>query len=212
MSTVRIHRIAHHTTALGPGDRAVVWFQGCKRRCKGCMAPESRPLEGGSEWDVSKLIDEILACRNIEGITVSGGEPFLQAEGLQEFLEGLRARSPLGVIIYTGNTMAELREMNDPHVNAIIDSLTDILIDGEYIDELNDGGGLRGSSNQTVHFLTDRYDEYRALYGGARRDVQIMIEGDDALMIGVPNRETLESWKKATQKIRGTAEQKADLG
>ena len=80
MTTVRIHGIARSTTALGPGNRAAIWFQGCMRSCKGCMSPDSRPLNGGTEWIVDKLVGDICAIENIEGITISGGEPFLQID------------------------------------------------------------------------------------------------------------------------------------
>lgn len=202
MSTVRIHGIANNTTALGPGNRAVVWFQGCKRRCKGCMSPSSRPLDGGTEWDVEQLAKYISEIQNIEGITISGGEPFLQVEALHEFLTGIHSKTKLGVIIYTGNTMEQLREMHNPLVDEIISSMVDIIIDGEYIDELNDGASLKGSSNQTVNFITDRYIEFKDLYDSGKRDVQIMIEGNEALLIGVPDRKTLDIWMRTTERMK----------
>ncbi len=202
MTTVRIHGIAHSTTALGPGNRAAVWFQGCMRRCKGCMSPDSRQLNGGTEWTVDKLVEDICAIENIEGVTISGGEPFLQVDALHEFLTGIRSRTSLGVIIYTGNTMDELRRMGNPLVDEILAGLADIVIDGEYVDELNDGAALKGSSNQTVNFITDRYLAVRDLYNSNSRDIQIMIEGNDALLIGVPDRSTLEIWKRTTEGLK----------
>lgn len=202
MSTIRIHGIANNTTALGPGNRAVVWFQGCKRSCKGCMSPSSRPLDGGTEWDVGRLVNYISEIQNIEGITISGGEPFLQVEALHEFLTGIHSKTNFGVIVYTGNTMDQLREMHSPLVNEILSSMVDIIIDGEYIDELNDGASLKGSSNQTVNFITDRYIQYKELYDSGKRDVQIMIEGNEALLIGVPDRRTLDIWKLTTEKMK----------
>ena len=93
--------------------------------------------------------------------------------------------------------------MSNPHVDEIITSLADILIDGEYIDELNDGASLKGSSNQTVNFITDRYKQYRDLYSGKKRDVQIMIEGEKALLVGVPDCRTLTVWKRTSDELRG---------
>ena len=202
MTTARIHGIAYRTTALGPGNRAAIWFQGCMRCCKGCMSPDSRPLNGGTEWSVDKLINDICAIENIEGITISGGEPFLQVNALHEFLTGIRSRTSLGVIIYTGNTMDELRRMGNPLVDEILAGLADIVIDGEYVDELNDGAALKGSSNQTVNFITDRYLSVHDLYNSNSRDIQIMIEGNDALLIGVPDRNTLEIWKRTTEGLK----------
>ena len=202
MTTVRIHGIARSTTALGPGNRAAIWFQGCMRSCKGCMSPDSRPLNGGTEWIVDKLVGDICAVENIEGITISGGEPFLQIDALHEFLSGIRSKTSLGVIIYTGNTMDDLKRMGNPLIDEIIAGLADIIIDGEYVDELNDGAALKGSSNQTVNFITDRYLACRDLYSSNTRDIQIMIEGKDTLLIGVPDRNTLEIWKRTIDGLR----------
>ena len=200
--TARIHGIAYNTTALGPGNRAVIWFQGCKRSCKGCMSPGSRPLDGGTVWKVDDLLEKICSLNNIEGITISGGEPFLQVEALYMFLKNLRLKTDLGVIIYTGNTIEELKQMRDPMVDEIITDLADIIIDGEYIDELNDDCALKGSSNQVVNYISNRYKEYKNLYDRKDRSVQIVIEGKDALFIGVPTKETLSTWSKIVKEMK----------
>ena len=166
------------------------------------MSPDSRPLNGGTEWIVDKLVGDICAIENIEGITISGGEPFLQIDALHEFLSGIRSKTSLGVIIYTGNTMDDLKRMGNPLIDEIIAGLADIIIDGEYVDELNDGAALKGSSNQTVNFITDRYLACRDLYSSNTRDIQIMIEGKDTLLIGVPDRNTLEIWKRTIDGLR----------
>ena len=203
MGTVRLHNTARNTTALGPGLRAAIWFQGCNRRCKGCMTPDSRPLDGGYVKDVDELYSEIRAINNIEGITISGGEPFLQIQALYDLLSKIRSETDLGVIIYTGNTMDQLKGMQDPLVDEIITSLADIIIDGEYVDELNDGGSLKGSSNQVVNYITDRYKEYEELYNSKKRNIQVIIDKDKALLIGIPDRKTLETWKLTTELLKG---------
>lgn len=207
MSTVRLHNLVTHTTALGPGTRMVIWFQGCRRRCPGCMSPASRPLEGGTVWELEDLIETVCRTKDIEGITISGGEPFLQPEALYRLLKAVRQRTDLGVIIYTGNTMEELRRTGDPQILEIVDSLADLIIDGEYVDALNDGSSLKGSSNQTVHYITTRYLPHRELYEGKSRDIQIFISGKDAFLVGVPYRETLETWKEATRRMAEETEE-----
>lgn len=193
---IRLHNMVPYTKALGPGTRAVLWTQGCGRQCPGCMSPESRPVDGGRLVDTDRLAAELAALDGIEGVTVSGGEPFLQIGPLHALLRALRGRTGLGVILYTGYTVEELRAMGDPRVEEILSALADLVIDGPYVEALNDGGALKGSSNQRVHFLTGRYLPYRALYEGTRRDVEIRAGRHGMLLIGVPARETLENWKQ----------------
>lgn len=59
-------------------------------------------------------------------------------------------------------------------------NMIDILIDGEYVDELNDGKALRGSSNQIVHFLSKRYIDKRNTYNTENRNADIIVSGKDA--------------------------------
>ncbi len=202
MSQIRLHNIFMHTTALGPGVRIAIWLQGCKRKCKGCMSPKSRPLDGGRLVDLNALIDIICSTSDVEGVTISGGEPFLQLTELHELLSAVRRRTDLGIIIYTGNTMSELRQMKDPLIDDIITGLADLIIDGEYIDELNDGSSLKGSSNQIVYYITDRYLPYKKVYEGKERNVEIEISEGEAFFIGIPDKDTLASWIDITEKMQ----------
>lgn len=155
---LRVGYIKAGTWALGPGNRFVVWTQGCLRRCKGCASPEHQPLDGGYLVDTKELSDQICSCRSIDGITISGGEPFLQAEVLVDLLSRVKEMRPeLTVLVFTGN---KLEELTDHNSKAFLGKI-DLLIDGEYIPELNDGIGLRGSSNQRFHFLTERLVDFR---------------------------------------------------
>lgn len=91
-----------------------------------------------------------------EGITISGGEPFLQAEELATMIDGIKAKRDYGVIIYTGFLKEELDKKNENGVQRLL-LHADILIDGHYIKELDDGKPYRGSSNQNIYLMTDRY-------------------------------------------------------
>lgn len=194
MSNFRLHDMRMHTSALGPGIRTAIWFQGCNKRCPGCMSPKSRDVNGGHIVSTEDVINAIVSTHDIEGITISGGEPFLQISALHEIIGTIKRDTDLGVIIYTGLTMNDLRKMNDPKVDEIIDGLADLIIDGEYIDELNDGKSLRGSSNQNINFITDRYKGYADLYGNDTREAEVFIEGEEAFFVGIPDKESLKGW------------------
>lgn len=193
---IRIHNIVLSTKALGPGERAAIWFQGCQRSCPGCMSPETRPLDKGKYVRIKDIVDALKRLEGIEGITISGGEPFLQKRSLYMILKELKGNTNLGVIIYTGYTLEELKRMNDSDVNGILDGLCDLIIDGEYVQELNDGKRFKGSSNQRLIFITDRYRRYTDLYEDEQRNVEIVVKNNEVYMYGIPDKTTLDKWQK----------------
>lgn len=152
---MRVHATMARSRANGPGVRAVIWTQGCDLGCPGCYNPETHAGDGGAERQVSELIAWVLAQRPaIEGLTVSGGEPLQQPEALRALLEGVRAASDLSLLVFSGYRRAEIERMAlGP---AILSSL-DVLIDGRYVAPVHAGARLRGSDNQTIWCLTDRY-------------------------------------------------------
>lgn len=184
---IRIHHKVRKATVLGPGVRYVVWVQGCMQRCPGCVSPQAQPLDGGTEMPVDALVEDILSTDGIEGITISGGEPFLQAAALVRLIDALRARRDLGVIVYTGCLLEDLQS-DEPAGAAELLMRIDLLIDGPYVDELNDDGALRGSSNQRVIPLTKRYTGAVADYGvpGGRK-TELMFTADGFFLTGVPS-------------------------
>lgn len=152
---LHVDRIQEKTKVLGPGCRAVVWFHGCSRGCPGCIAAEMNRSDEFEPYTPLQLADRVCAIEGIEGITLSGGEPLDQpADALAEFLRLVRTRTDLSIMLYTGYTLDELKRMPG---RAEIPGLLDILIDGPYRQELDHGELWRGSSNQTIHMLTDRY-------------------------------------------------------
>lgn len=149
------------TNAIGPGRRAGLWVRGCPFRCPGCCSPEFQQT-GQSEnaVDVSRVIDWIKLARrehNTEGITFSGGEPFLQAEALAEVAKVARQLG-LSVQCWTGYTLEELRAPNAPHQAVALLQEIDVLIDGRF-EQDQPSAPMRGSVNQRIYFLTGRYDE-----------------------------------------------------
>jgi anaerobic ribonucleoside-triphosphate reductase activating protein len=150
---VRLHAFEPASRANGPGVRAVVWFQGCTLGCPGCFNPETHARLGGYEAEVDDLAVEILACRGIEGVSVSGGEPFQQPEALAALAGRLR-QTPLSILVFSGYTMEAIAKL--PRGPEVLNQI-DVLVAGPYVERLPLGRGLLGSSNQRLHLLTNRY-------------------------------------------------------
>jgi anaerobic ribonucleoside-triphosphate reductase activating protein len=139
-----------------------------------------------------ELAGWVSASKDIEGITLSGGEPLMQPlDELAEFLTLAKQQSNLSVLCYTGYTLEELqdnREMQDVLL------LIDVLIDGEYRQGLDNGQRWRGSGNQRFHFLTPRYrNEADEWYIASERQIEIELDMNGKLLIsGVPSKDFID--------------------
>ena len=138
------------TKVLGSGTRYAIWTQGCKKRCPNCVNPEGQALDSNGYYiGVEEVFREVMETPLLTGITISGGEPFLQADELVKLIRLLRAESTLDVMMYSGYTLEELRGWHDAAVEEILSNI-DLLIDGEYVEELNTNKIYRGSDNQVM--------------------------------------------------------------
>ena len=100
---IRIHEYLRGSCANGPGTRTVVWFQGCTLNCHGCFNPRTHDPEGGKLITSDELCGQLLSPgAPCDGITVSGGEPFQQPEGLLALLKSLRERNAPPVLVLYG--------------------------------------------------------------------------------------------------------------
>ena len=197
--TLRISHIETDTALLGPYRRFVIWVYGCCFDCDGCMAHNAR---FGKEtlMNLRELVDDILRS-DVEGITISGGEPFLQASALHELVVSVKQKRDMGVIVYTGFTLEELEKNGD---NLPLLSVTDILIDGRYVKEFDTGQAYIGSSNQKLHHLTDRYKNIgTAYYSAPQRKAEIKLTTEQAVLIGVPSSNVLKMWRDIKKKTGG---------
>ena len=152
---LRLHSFVPRSRANGPGCRAVLWLQGCSLGCPGCFNPQTHSFDAGelrSTDDLLRLIQQ--QGDAIEGLTVSGGEPFQQLRPLTALLEKVRRETPLSVLIFTGFAWDEVERL--PGVDRIL-PLVDVLIAGRYDETRRMADGLRGSANKTIHCLSDRY-------------------------------------------------------
>ncbi|MFE3325931.1 4Fe-4S single cluster domain-containing protein [Streptomyces sp. NPDC059176] len=191
------------TEALGPGMRSVVWVQGCPFRCPGCMSPDWIPERPARRADARELAAELLVDPVVDGLTFSGGEPMLQAAGLAEVARLARERRDVSLVCFTGYRIERLRARPPtPGVPELL-AAVDVLVDGRYVAALDDGRGLRGSTNQRVHHLTSRLADCGYDFAGRPRTAEIAVNGPEALLIGVPPPGLLAAFDTAVDTVRG---------
>lgn len=173
------------TRELGPGIRYVIWVQGCPFNCSGCITPEGIPIAENNLVEINQIISVICEHEKISGITISGGEPFMQASKLAKILTAVKTVRPeLDVVVFTG---FKLKELDWTEAMELL-QLIDVLIDGKYIERLNDNKGLRGSSNQQVIFLSDRLKEHKHYFEERKRSIEVHVYDHQQTIIGVPNK------------------------
>jgi anaerobic ribonucleoside-triphosphate reductase activating protein len=194
--SLQVAQIVPCTEAEGPGKRFALWFQGCPLRCPGCCNPEFLPFQGGETWTVQAVISAIEKARTeseIEGITLLGGEPFAHTEPACALAEAVRQRG-LTVMVFSGYTLEAIREMTGPNAAELLAN-TDILVDGPYIRDLPDTQRRWiGSTNQRIHFLTDRYREDDPCWQ-QRNTLEIRLNDGVLSVNGYPASSAKEFWK-----------------
>jgi anaerobic ribonucleoside-triphosphate reductase activating protein len=147
MSQLNIAAMACCTQALGPGIRAVIWVQGCPLNCRGCLAPDWISFVPATFMTPEQIL-EGLDLEQISGLTFSGGEPMEQAAGLAKLVRLARQKKDLDLICFTGYRYEQLLK-NPPNVGVPeLLAEIDVLIDGPFIQSLNNSVGLRGSSTR----------------------------------------------------------------
>jgi len=188
MGKIKISHYEKSTQVLGPGNRFAVWFQGCNKSCYGCINPEGRLKTGGYEIGVSDLIDIIIGTENINGITISGGEPFLQMTGLYELIDGVKSRTKLDIMLFSGYKYDEIIQWDNQINTDDLFAKVDIFIDGEYVEELNEDQLFRGSENQNIYCFTPKYTGFREqILKSHGRNLEFSIdEESNSFMIGIP--------------------------
>lgn len=167
MTLLRLNRTHYPVTVLGPGVRAGIWVQGCTIGCSGCVARDTWDADGGAAVEVGAVLDWLAGLPGpVDGVTVSGGEPFQQPAALAELLDGIAAwrrgraqhrdgaqdvAGEVDVLVYSGYPWSRLSRT--PQLAALL-SRCDAVITGPYVARRNSGVALRGSDNQRVVALT----------------------------------------------------------
>ncbi len=143
------HNITKDDMLNGDGLRVVLWTAGCTHCCSGCQNPQTWDVSGGIEFDeaAENELFEALAQDHISGITFSGGDPLhpFNRETILRLAKKVKDNFPQKTVwLYTGFLWEEVKK-------AIDLTNIDVLVDGEFIKELNDNN-LKwiGSSNQRI--------------------------------------------------------------
>lgn len=187
---MNVARILYPVEVLGPGKRIGIWLCGCNRECKGCSNPElwkQRPEYEVSINEVMDLVDRVAADHEIDGFTISGGEPMDQASELEELLPNLRKYSE-DILVYTGYQLEQLHDRNDKSTDYVLNNIA-ILIDGEYREEENNNVFLRGSENQRIHIMDQSFANlYNTYISVNHNQIQNFTTSDGVVSVGIHKR------------------------
>lgn len=182
---LNLHAFVRVSCANGPGARAVVWTQGCGLRCPGCSNPLTHSHDPRIMVDPRQLAEVVLSIDGVEGVTVSGGEPFEQPAAVSCLCQAVR-RTGLSVMVFTGWSYESILGNRNEAVQSLLSQI-DILVDGPFVRHLASKDLLwRGSRNQRLRFLTDRYDP-DILRGSGRSQVECRLApGGHLQLTGFP--------------------------
>lgn len=199
MTAIRLSRpVLSGVTTLGFGRRVGVWTQGCTLGCVGCVSQDTWAADG-AEHSVDALADEVLRhvrTDELDGMTVSGGEPFEQIDGLIALLAQVRRATSgraFDILVYSGHTLAELRR--SAGADQVL-ALVDVLVDGRYRSTRPTNLPFRGSDNQQLHRFTELAD---IRYASAddpttpRPSLQVVVEDTSVTWVGIPQPGQLEA-------------------
>jgi len=151
---LNIHHLEPTSRVNGPGCRFVIWTQGCTLACPSCFNPDTHSLTAGTSISLDAITAQVCEQSEIEGITFSGGEPLLQLPALQQFARNIRDNTQLTLLLFTGFTWEEIQR-NPPAADIV--KYMDIVIAGRYLHHQRFAKSLIGSTNKTIHFITDKY-------------------------------------------------------
>jgi anaerobic ribonucleoside-triphosphate reductase activating protein len=192
--TILLNKAHYPVTVLGPGRRVGLWLQGCTIRCFGCISRDTWPANPESAVEVGDLLEWIreLPADDIDGVTISGGEPFDQPGALVELLLGLHAwrvetGREIDILCYSGRGWEELQREFAIQLN-----LLDAMVAEPFISGLVTDLALRGSANQRLIPLSDlgrlRYspEQMESELAAQRGQVQVDVDDESIWFIGIP--------------------------
>ena len=192
---IAINKAHFPVTVLGPGRRIGIWLQGCTIHCKGCVSQDTWAADPGRETTVAQVL---AWCRKtsggaLDGVTISGGEPFDQPRALANLIDGLilwRASiaSDFDILCYSGYPLPKLQKRH-----ASVLAKLDAIIPEPFVDSLPLTHLWRGSSNQSLVPLSARGRARYATFVDAPADtfgkrIQAGVDGERIWFVGIPAR------------------------
>ena len=179
---LNIYNIEKSNEVNGNGKRYVIWVQGCDLACEGCWNQQTWSFENKILKSAEDVFQDIVeSLENIDGVTFSGGEPFLQAEELSQLARMIKTETNLSIQIFTGFNKEEL--VNRHELELL--KYTDILIAGRFNEKLS-------NNNQTLYLLNEDCE----MWNFNNSDVEIEIDGDLNLKItGYPTNRLIKDIK-----------------
>lgn len=167
MTTLRIHNTLECSTVNGPGKRAVIWVQGCGLGCDGCWNPETWDAGAGTLMENGRIL-AWLAGLDVDGLSISGGEPMAQAVAAMRLILGVRVSLPhLSIGMFTGHTQNELArgrfecgensENRRREVWSVMRDHLDFAVCGRFNRHQPASDPLVTSKNQELVLFSDRY-------------------------------------------------------
>lgn len=143
-------QIRKYDIANGPGIRTSFFVTGCSLNCKNCFNKEYQDHNFGEKWtsDTTKVLISYLKDPNVSGLTILGGEPFENLDGLVDIVKMIRKEIDKSIWIYSGYTFEILIRIEKARE---LLKLIDVLVDGPFIEEKKDLTlAFRGSKNQRI--------------------------------------------------------------
>ena len=178
------HSLPHHDVGAGPPDRSLV--QGCSIRCSGCISADTWAKRQG-ELELGQILEHLEEALSVaDGITISGGEPFDQAEALAALLQALRQRTAFDILVYSGYAFEEIAG-----IFPVFEGLIDALISEPFLLHAPQTLPLRGSDNQRLHLLTELGRSRFAGFDAPSPHspvLDVMFDADGVWFAGIPRR------------------------
>ncbi|MHB8881893.1 MAG: 4Fe-4S single cluster domain-containing protein [Thermodesulfovibrionales bacterium] len=190
---IYIDLIHYPVLTLGIGKRIGIWFQGCSIRCGGCISLHTWMQDENGRTTLSRVMENIhgLVSSDVQGVTISGGEPFDQSNALLGLLERLRNLGLKDIMVFSGYEYTYLAQKYP----RILESI-DVLIDGRFIQGMESEYPWKGSDNQNMVLLTkdkgllEKYFIYKN--NMAERRLQV-IKTDKVYVLGIPKQKDAEA-------------------